>query len=314
MISPGLLAQNNIPVVKTQQLPGEFIINYPGAYHSGFNCGYNCAESCNFATKTWLPIGLAARPCLCDRDTVRIQMSIFADVAPPRLRKQLLESDPTSSEESSGDDADEEASSSEEDSNVSSTGRPRGRPRVHGGRAMVHGGRSMVAQTKRGEADQRAARAEARAAAQVAAQAAQSRARRAAARGKGRPPMRQAARMAVRAVLTSSSDEDEPVKRGRPASSSEHSSGSHHTNVSLPTQRRGRPQQGRPPRRAAAMAAARVYKQEEALHDTSATPRQVQKPKKRVAEDTTVRMSKRIKRSGVAKELSRRLRAMASLL
>lgn len=30
MISPGMLAQNNIPVVKAQQFPGEFMINYPG--------------------------------------------------------------------------------------------------------------------------------------------------------------------------------------------------------------------------------------------------------------------------------------------
>ena len=47
------------------QRPGEFVVTYPGSYHSGFNTGYNCAESCNFATKAWVEIGeeaCAVRP------------------------------------------------------------------------------------------------------------------------------------------------------------------------------------------------------------------------------------------------------------
>ncbi len=39
MISPHFLQSHNIPVVKVTQYPGEFIINYPGAYHAGFNHG-----------------------------------------------------------------------------------------------------------------------------------------------------------------------------------------------------------------------------------------------------------------------------------
>jgi hypothetical protein len=31
LVSPYLLLQNNIPVVRCVQYPGEFIINYPGA-------------------------------------------------------------------------------------------------------------------------------------------------------------------------------------------------------------------------------------------------------------------------------------------
>ena len=74
LISPELLRLHNIPVVKLVQYPGEFVINYPGAYHSGFNHGYNCAESTNFATSSWLPIGALARSCDCRSDSVQIQV------------------------------------------------------------------------------------------------------------------------------------------------------------------------------------------------------------------------------------------------
>lgn len=77
MISPAILHQNGIEVVKTIQNSGEFIVTYPGSYHSGFNCGYNCAESTNFATEEWIPIGRKALCCTCNPDSVRIDMSIF---------------------------------------------------------------------------------------------------------------------------------------------------------------------------------------------------------------------------------------------
>ena len=73
LVSPELLRQHNIPVVRMIQYPGEWIISAPGAYHSGFNHGYNCAESTNFATSSWLPFGAVARPCYCRKDTVQIQ-------------------------------------------------------------------------------------------------------------------------------------------------------------------------------------------------------------------------------------------------
>lgn len=57
MISPKKLAENNIKVYGCNQRPGEFVITFPRAYHSGFNHGFNCAEAVNFALPDWLPYG-----------------------------------------------------------------------------------------------------------------------------------------------------------------------------------------------------------------------------------------------------------------
>ena len=79
LISPTLLEQNGIPFTRMMQKPGEFVVTYPGSYHSGFNCGYNCAESCNFATEAWVEIGEDAGVCECVPDAVSLDMSIFDD-------------------------------------------------------------------------------------------------------------------------------------------------------------------------------------------------------------------------------------------
>jgi len=77
MISPDVLKLHNVPYVTGTQYEREFIINYPGAYHSGFNHGYNCAESTNFATERWVDIGKDADYCECRGDTVKIDMRLF---------------------------------------------------------------------------------------------------------------------------------------------------------------------------------------------------------------------------------------------
>jgi hypothetical protein len=57
------------------QYEGEFVLTFPGCYHSGMNLGFNCAESVNFALEDWIPIGLKARPCSCVSDSVMIDVA-----------------------------------------------------------------------------------------------------------------------------------------------------------------------------------------------------------------------------------------------
>ena len=78
IISPTLLRQSGIPFTTAVQRAGEFVIVLAGAYHSGFNHGFNLAEAVNFATPSWVPIGRAARRCVCAADSVRIDMRLFS--------------------------------------------------------------------------------------------------------------------------------------------------------------------------------------------------------------------------------------------
>lgn len=77
MISPQVLAANNIPFSKITQEPGEIMITFPFGYHAGFNHGFNCAESTNFATVRWIEYGKRATQCLCRPDMVKISMDTF---------------------------------------------------------------------------------------------------------------------------------------------------------------------------------------------------------------------------------------------
>ncbi|KAI3799564.1 hypothetical protein L1987_34863 [Smallanthus sonchifolius] len=56
-LSPSILKSEGVPVFRCAQNPGEFILTFPRAYHSGFNCGFNCAEAVNVAPVDWLPHG-----------------------------------------------------------------------------------------------------------------------------------------------------------------------------------------------------------------------------------------------------------------
>jgi [histone H3]-trimethyl-L-lysine9/36 demethylase len=112
LISPQLLEAHAIPVVRTTQYAGEFMLNFPGAYHAGFNFGYNCAESTNFATRAWIGVGAHARACACSPDSVTIQMSLFLRHAGPKARQAILDGLPSESEsesEEEGESSDEEA-------------------------------------------------------------------------------------------------------------------------------------------------------------------------------------------------------------
>ncbi|KIV99079.1 uncharacterized protein PV09_09185 [Verruconis gallopava] len=76
LISPDKLkSQFGIQVNRLVHYEGEFVITYPYGYHSGFNLGYNCAESVNFATEDWLNYGRIAKKCLCEADSVWVDVN-----------------------------------------------------------------------------------------------------------------------------------------------------------------------------------------------------------------------------------------------
>ncbi|GAB2228853.1 hypothetical protein Drorol1_Dr00022984 [Drosera rotundifolia] len=56
-LSPTVLKSEGVPVYRCIQNPGEFVLTFPRAYHSGFNCGFNCAEAVNVAPLDWFPHG-----------------------------------------------------------------------------------------------------------------------------------------------------------------------------------------------------------------------------------------------------------------
>ena len=94
-MSPKVLENNNIPVQKCVQQPGEFIITFPFGYHSGYNLDFNCAESVNFALDSWIEIGKKAKSCACIEDAVRIDVEGLLDSN--ATHKRELEEEETSS-------------------------------------------------------------------------------------------------------------------------------------------------------------------------------------------------------------------------
>ena len=137
LISPTLLEQNGIPFTRMMQKPGEFVVTYPGSYHSGFNCGYNCAESCNFATEAWVEIGEDAGVCECVPDAVSLDMRIFGDLC---TRCHSDTDDGESDDESSDSDASESEAASERDAGVKRQKRTDTTQKVTAKRKRARGG------------------------------------------------------------------------------------------------------------------------------------------------------------------------------
>jgi len=62
----------DITINKVKQEEGEFIITFPGCYHSGFNWGFNIAEAVNFGVHSWLNVFVKCGVCQCQPDNVNI--------------------------------------------------------------------------------------------------------------------------------------------------------------------------------------------------------------------------------------------------
>jgi hypothetical protein len=60
LVPPGQLIENKIRIVKLVQRPGDFVITFPRAYHSGFSHGFNVGEAVNFAPVDWIKMGRVA--------------------------------------------------------------------------------------------------------------------------------------------------------------------------------------------------------------------------------------------------------------
>ncbi|XP_025106262.1 lysine-specific demethylase 5A-like isoform X3 [Pomacea canaliculata] len=61
IMNPNLLMAKSVPIFRTDQHAGQFVVTFPRAYHAGFNTGYNFAEAVNFCPSDWLSLG---RQCI----------------------------------------------------------------------------------------------------------------------------------------------------------------------------------------------------------------------------------------------------------
>nr|XP_015197730.1 PREDICTED: lysine-specific demethylase 5B isoform X1 [Lepisosteus oculatus] len=87
IMNPNTLMAHGVPIYRTNQCAGEFVITFPRAYHSGFNQGFNFAEAVNFCTVDWVPLGrqcvdhyrLLHRYCVFSHDELICKIASKAD-------------------------------------------------------------------------------------------------------------------------------------------------------------------------------------------------------------------------------------------
>ncbi|EAS03798.2 JmjC domain protein (macronuclear) [Tetrahymena thermophila SB210] len=53
-LCPAEAVKRGIPVYRTDQKAGEFIVTFPKVYHGGFSHGFNCGEAVNIVTPEWI--------------------------------------------------------------------------------------------------------------------------------------------------------------------------------------------------------------------------------------------------------------------
>lgn len=87
IMNPNILMADGVPVYRTDQHAGEFVITFPRAYHAGFNQGYNFAEAVNFCPADWVKLGrecvdhysMLRRYCVFSHDEIVCKMALEAD-------------------------------------------------------------------------------------------------------------------------------------------------------------------------------------------------------------------------------------------
>ncbi|XP_062843106.1 lysine (K)-specific demethylase 5Ba [Trichomycterus rosablanca] len=96
IMNPNVLMEHGVPIYRTNQCAGEFVVTFPRAYHSGFNQGFNFAEAVNFCTADWLPLGRRCvdhyrslnRYCVFSHDEMVCSIAAKAD----RMELELVSS------------------------------------------------------------------------------------------------------------------------------------------------------------------------------------------------------------------------------
>ncbi|THD25358.1 Lysine-specific demethylase 5D [Fasciola hepatica] len=92
-MNPNILQGEGVPIYRTDQHCGEFVVTFPRAYHAGFNQGFNFAEAVNICLPDWLPIGRECvehyseikRHCVFSNDEL---LCTLAEVAIGRCRPE----------------------------------------------------------------------------------------------------------------------------------------------------------------------------------------------------------------------------------
>ncbi|KAI2659192.1 Lysine-specific demethylase 5B [Labeo rohita] len=87
IMNPNVLMEHGVPIYRTNQCAGEFVITFPRSYHSGFNQGFNFAEAVNFCTADWMPLGRQCvehyrslnRYCVFSHDEMTCNIAAKAD-------------------------------------------------------------------------------------------------------------------------------------------------------------------------------------------------------------------------------------------